>query len=130
MLDFLAILLIIFIVLILYIFKKRIFKKIFNINNFHFKKLIKNKTDHNKYAVEKNSFSYKHKDNTYSAFHKKSQRSKMFKLFRSNTKDKLKALQIAEELADNSTLSILRKGLKDTSPEVVEISAKLIRNFK
>ena len=128
MLNFFALLLIIFIVLILYIFKKSIFKKIININNFHSKKLIKNQN--NKYAFEKNSFSYKHKDNTYSAFHKKSQRSKMFKLFRSNTKDKLKALQIAEELADNSTLSILRKGLKDTSPEVVEISAKLIRNFK
>ena len=54
----------------------------------------------------------------------------MIKLFRSNTKDKLKALQIAEELADKSTLPILRKGLKDTSPEVVEISARLIRNFK
>ena len=130
MLNFFALLLIIFIVLILYIFKKSIFKKIININNFHLKKLIKNKNHHKKYAVKKNSFSYKHKDNTYSAFHKKSQRSKMFKLFRSNTKDKLKALQIAEELADNSTLSILRKGLKDTSPEVVEISANLIRNFK
>ena len=124
MLNFFAILLIFFIVLILYIFKK-----IININNFHLKKLIKNKNHHKKYAVKKNSFSYKHKDNTYSAFHKKSQRSRMFKLFRGNTKDKLKALQIAEELADNSTLSILRKGLKDTSPEVVEISAKLIRNF-
>jgi len=130
MLNFFALLLIIFIVLILYIFKKSIFKKIININKFHSKKLIKNKNQSNKYTVEKRSFSYKHKDNTYSAFHKKSQRSKMFKLFRSNTKDKLKALQIAEELADNSTLSILRKGLKDTSPEVVEISAKLIRNFK
>ena len=130
MLNFFALLLIIFIVSILYIFKKSIFKKIININNFHFKKLIKNKNHHNKYAIEKNSFSYKHKDNTYSAFHKKSQRSKMFKLFRSNAKDKLKALKIAEELADKSTLSILRKGLKDTSPEVVEISAKLIRNFK
>ena len=130
MLNFFAVLLIIFIVLILYIFKKNIFKKIININNFHYKKLIKNKNQNNKYAFEKNSFSYKHKDNTYSAFHKKSQRSKMFKLFLSNTKDKLKALQIAEELADKSTLPILRKGLKDTSPEVVEISAKLIRNFK
>ena len=130
MLNFFAILLIIFIVLILYIFKKSIFKKIININKFHSKKLIKNKNQINKYTVEKRSFLYKHKDNTYSAFHKKSQRSKMFKLFRSNTKDKLKALQIAEELADNSTLSILRKGLKDTSPEVVEISANLIRNFK
>ena len=130
MLNFFAILLIIFIVSILYLLKKSIFKKIININNFRLKKLIKNNNHQKKYTAEKNSFSYKHKDNTYSAFHKKSQRSKMFKLFRSNTKDKLKALQIAEELADNSTLSILRKGLKDTSPEVVEISAKLIRNFK
>ena len=130
MLNFFALLLIIFIVSILYIFKKSIFKNIININNFHLKKLKRNKNYLNKYEVEKNSFSYKHKDNTYSAFHKKSQRSKMFKLFRSNTKDKLKALQIAEELADKSTLPILRKGLKDTSPEVVEISAKLIRNFK
>ena len=129
MLNFFAILLIIFIVSILYLFKKSIFKKIININNFRLKKLIKNNNHQKKYAAEKNSFSYKHKDNTYSAFHKKSQISKMFKLFRSNTKDKLKALQIAEELADKSTLPILRKGLKDTSPEVVEISAKLIRNF-
>ena len=130
MLNFFALLLIIFIVLILYIFKKSIFKNIININNFHLKKLKRNKNYLNKYEVEKNSFSYKHKDNTYSRFHKRSQRSNMFKLFRGNTKDKLKALQIAEELADNSTLSILRKGLKDTSPEVVEISANLIRNFK
>ena len=130
MLNFFAILIIIFIVLILYIFKKSILKKIININKFQSKKLLKNKNQSNKYTVKKRSFSYKHKDSTYSAFHKKSQRSKMFKLFRSNTKDKLKALQIAEELADKSTLPILRKGLKDTSPEVVEISAKLIRNFK
>ena len=129
MLNFFAILLIIFIVLIFYLFKKSFFKKIININDLHFKKLI-NKKHSNKFAVKKNSFSYKHQDNTNIAFHKISQRSKMFKLFRSNTKDKLKALQIAEELADKSTLSILRKGLKDTSPEVVEISAKLIRNFK
>ena len=130
MINFFAILLIIFIILILYLFKKNIFKKIITINNFPINKVIKDKNHHNKYAVGNNSFSYKHKDNTYSAFHKKSLRSKMFKLFQSNTKDKLKALQIAEELADKSTLPILRKGLKDTSPEVVEISAKLIRNFK
>ena len=130
MLNFFAIFLIIFIILIIYIFKKSIFKKIINLNNSRSKKPIKNKNRNNKYTIEKNSFSYKHKDNTYSAFHKKSQRSKMFMLFRSNTKDKLKALQIAEELADNSTLPILRKGLKDTSPEVVEISANLIGNFK
>ena len=54
----------------------------------------------------------------------------MFSLFQGNTEDKLKALKIAEELADKSTLSTLRKGLRDMSPEVVEISALLIRKFK
>ena len=54
----------------------------------------------------------------------------MFSLFKGNTKDKLKALKIAEKLADKSTLSISRKGLKIMSPEVVEISALLIRKFK
>tara|TARA_B100000886_G_C20053554_1_gene338764 strand:- start:71 stop:235 length:165 start_codon:yes stop_codon:yes gene_type:complete len=54
----------------------------------------------------------------------------MFSLFKGNTEDKLKALKIEEELADKSTLSILRKGLKDMSPEVVKISALLIRKFK
>jgi len=54
----------------------------------------------------------------------------MFSLIQSDKEDKLKALKIAEELADKSTLPILRKGLRDISPEVVEISALLIRKFK
>ena len=54
----------------------------------------------------------------------------MFTLFPDNTEDKLQALKIAEELADKSTLPILRKGFRDISPEVVEISAFLIRKFK
>ena len=54
----------------------------------------------------------------------------MFSLFQGNTEDKLKALKIAEGLADKSTLPILRKGLRDISPKVVEISAILIRKFK
>ena len=54
----------------------------------------------------------------------------MFSLFKGNTEDKIKALKIAEELADKSTLSILKLGLRDISPEVVEISALLIRKFK
>ena len=54
----------------------------------------------------------------------------MFSLFKDNTEDKLKALIISEELADKSTLSILLKGLRDMSPEVVKISALLIRKFK
>ena len=39
----------------------------------------------------------------------------MFSLFRGNTEEKLKVLKIAEELADKSTLSILRQGLRDMS---------------
>ncbi len=54
----------------------------------------------------------------------------MFILFQGNTEDKFKALKIAEKLADKSTLSILRQGLRDTSPEVVKLSALLIRKFK
>ena len=54
----------------------------------------------------------------------------MFSLFQGNTEDKIEALKIAEKLADRSKLSILRKGLRDMSPEVVEISALLIRKFK
>ena len=54
----------------------------------------------------------------------------MFSLFQGNTENKLKALKIAKELADKSTLPILRKGLRDISPEVVEISALLIIKFK
>ena len=54
----------------------------------------------------------------------------MFSLFQGNTEDKLKAFKIAEELTGKSTLPILRKGLRDISPEVIEISPFLIRKFK
>ena len=54
----------------------------------------------------------------------------MFSLFQGNTEIKLKGLIIAEELADKSKLPILRKGLRDIYPEVVRISALLIRKFK
>ena len=80
MINFFAILIIIFIGILLLVFKKRSFKKFINKSNL-------------------NSI-------------------------------KLKALKIAEELADKSTLPILRKGLRDVSPEVIEISALLIRKFK
>ena len=127
MLNFFAILLIIFIVFLLLIFKKRQFK-----NAINFKKLSSNKLiNNNKNNIsKKNSFSYKHEDTIYSEFDKKALRNTMFKLFQSHKEDKLKALKIAEKLADKSILPILRRGLKDTSPEIVERSAYLIRNFK
>ena len=107
-------------------FKKRGSKKFINKSNLYSIKLNKN----NKFASNKNSFFYTHEEKKYSVFYKNSQRNKMFSLFQGNTEDKLKALKIAEELADKSTLSILRKGLRDISPKVVKISALLIRKFK
>ena len=126
MINFFAILLIIFIGILLIVLKKRSFKKHINKRNVFSIKLNKN----NKFSSNKNSFLYNHEEQKYSVFYKSSQRNKMFSLFQGNTEKKLKALNIAEELADKSTLPILRKGLRDISPEVVEISASLIRKFK
>ena len=126
MLNFFTIVLIIFIGILLLVFKKRSFKKFIDKSNLNSIKLNKN----NKLSSNKNSFLYNHEEKKYSVFYKNSQRDKMFSLFQGNTENKLKALKIAEELADKSTLPILRKGLRDISPEVVEISALLIRKFK
>jgi len=126
MLNFFAIVLIIFIGILLLVLKKRSFKKLISNSNLYSIKLNKN----NKFASNKNSFLYNHEEKNYSVFYKNSQRNKMFSLFQGITEEKLKALKIAEELADQSTLPILRKGLRDISPEVVEISALLIRQFK
>ncbi len=126
MINFFAIVLIIFIGILLLVLKKRSLKKFINKRNLYSIKLNKN----NKFLSNKNSFFYNHEEKKYSVFYKNSQRNKMFNLFQGDTENKLKALKIAEELADKSTLPILRKGLRDISPEVVEISASLIRKFK
>ncbi len=129
MLNFFAIVLIIFIGILLLVFKKRSFKKLIKKDNLYRVKLNKNKNN-NKFASYKNSFLYDHEEKKYSVFYKNSQRNKMFSLFQGNTENKLKALKIAEELGDKSTLPLLRKGLRDISPDVVKISALLIGKFK
>ena len=130
MLNFFAILLIIFIGILLLVFKKRNFRKLVNKDKFHSVKLKKNRKNNNKFLSNKKSFLYKNEAKKYSLFYKNSQRNKMYSLFQGNTEDKLKALKIAEELFDKSTLSILRQGLRDMSPEVIKLSALLIRKFK
>ena len=130
MLNFFAIVLIIFIGILLLVLKKRSFRKLINKGKLHSDKLKKNRKNNNKFLSNKKSFLYNHEAKKYSLFYKKSQRNKMFSLFQGNTEDKLKALKIAEELSDKSTLSILRQGLRDMSPEVVKLSALLIRKFK
>ncbi|MBO6974560.1 MAG: annexin [Prochlorococcus marinus CUG1435] len=130
MLNFFAIVLIIFIGILLLVFKKRSFRKFIKKGKLHSDKLKKNRKNYNKFLSNKKSFLYSHEAKEYSLFYKKSQRNKMFSLFQGNTEDKLKALKIAEELSDKSTLTILRQGLRDTSPEVVKLSALLIIKFK
>ena len=130
MLNFFAIVLIIFIGILLVVLKKRSFRKLINKDKLHSVKLKKNRKKNNKFLSNKKSFLYNLEAKKYSLFYKNSQRNKMFSLFQGNTEDKLKALKIAEELFDKSTLSILRQGLRDMSPEVVKLSAFLIRKFK
>ena len=130
MLNFFAIVLIIFIGILLLVFKKKSFKNLINKGKLDSIKLKKHRKNNNQFVSNKKSVLYKHEEKKHSVFYKNSQRNKMFSLFQGNTEDKLKALKIAEELADKSTLSILRKGLRDMSPEVVKISALLIRKFK
>ena len=130
MLNFFAILIIIFIGILLLVSKKRSFRRFKNNGNLYSAKLKKNRKNNNKFLSNKNSYLYNHEEKKYSVFYKNTQRNKMFSLFQGNTEDKLKALKIAEELADKSTLPVLRKGLRDFSPEVIKISAFLIRKFK
>ena len=130
MINFFAIIIIIFIGILLLVFKKRSFIKLINNSNLYSFKLKKNRKNNNKFQSKKNNYLYNQEDKKYSVFYKNSQRNKMFILFQGNAEDKLKALKIAEELADKSILPILRRGLRDTSPEVIEISAFLIRKFK
>ena len=130
MLNFFAIVLIIFIGILLLVSKKRRFRNLINKGKLHSNKFKKNRKNNNKFQSNKKSFLYNHEVQKYSLFYKNSQRNKMFSLFQGNTEDKLKALKIAEELSDKSTLSILRQGLRDMSPEVVKLSALLIRKFK
>ena len=81
-------------------------------------------------SLSKKYYHYKNSSNKYSEFYKRTLREKMLKLSKGVTADKLQALKIAEELADKSTLPILRKGLKDMNLQIVERSADLIRKFK
>ena len=130
MLNFFAIILIIFIVFFLLIFKRNKFKNAVNIKNISSKKFLNKQENNNRYKSKKNIISYQREEYIYSELDKKSLRNRMFKLFQSNEEGKFKALKIAEELGDKSTLPILRRGLKDPSLEIVERSAKLIRKFK
>ena len=129
MLNFLALVLIILILSFIGIFKRKYISNAFNKKKSHLIQEIYNKNHKIDYSLKKNNH-YQNSSNKYSEFYKRTLREKMLKLSKGFTADKLQALKIAEELADKSTLPILRKGLKDMNLQIVERSADLIKKFK
>ena len=131
MINIFSVILIVLIILFLVFFKR------INIINLLNNIIIKSFTKRSAKS-KKNNISLLNKDNIYSLYNshsyskleKKNLRKDMIKLFKGSKRDKLKALDIAEELSDKTTLHILRIGLKDMDPDVVKRSAILIRNFK
>ena len=81
MINFFTIVLIIFIGILLLVFKKGSFRKLINKGKLHSDKLKKNRKNNNKFISYKKSFLYNHEIKKYSLFYKNSQRDKMFKSF-------------------------------------------------
>ena len=129
MLNFLAIVLIIFILFFIVIFKRKYISNAFNKKKSYPLKEMDNENNQITSSSKKYNH-YQNSSNKYSEFYKRTLREKMLKLSKGFTADKLQALKIAEELADKSTLPILRKGLKDMNLQIVERSADLIKKFK
>ena len=129
MLNFISIILIIFIVFFIAILKRKYIFNAFNKKKFYPLKGMDNENNIITSSSKKYN-NYQNSSNKYSEFYKRKLRKKMNNLFNSSAEDKLKALNLAEELADKTTLPILRRGLKDMDPEIVERSADLIRKFK
>ena len=129
MLNFLAIVLIILILFFIVIFKRNYILNVLNKKKLYPMKEMYKENNIMTSSVKKYNH-YQNNSNRYSEFYKRKLREKMNNLFNGSAEDKLKALNLAEELADKSTLPILRRGLKDMNPEIVELSASLIRKFK
>ena len=129
MLNFFTLFFIIVIVIFLVIYKRTYIFNSINKKKIYPIKEINNENNTITSAVKDNDH-YQNNSHKYSEFSKRTLRGEMLKLSKGSTADKLKALNIAEELADKSTLPILRKGLKDMNLRVVERSAHLIRKFK
>ena len=128
MLNFFSIVLIILIIFFIVIFKRKYIFNALNKKRLYPIKEMSNE-DNIMTSSEKNNH-YQNSANKYSEFYKRKLREKMNSLFKGSAEDKLIALNLAEELADKSTLPILRKGLKEMNLQIVEPSADLIRKFK
>ena len=125
-----SIILILGILIVLLRFKGRLLIKFFNKKKLKVHNNIKETeakispiTLKNKFLITQDIKLYSHNERLFL-------KRKMEELFKGSKEDKLKALRIAKDLSDKSTLHILRMGLKDMDSDIVEISAGLINNFK
>tara|TARA_B100000989_G_scaffold11962_1_gene8194 strand:- start:158 stop:547 length:390 start_codon:yes stop_codon:yes gene_type:complete len=128
MLNFFTVVLIILIIFFIVIFKRKYIFNAFNKKKLYPMKDILNENNIIISSAKKNNH-YLNSSNKYSEFYKRKLRAKMNNLYKGSVEDKLKALNYAEELADKSTLPIIKRGLKDMDPEIVKLSASLIRRF-
>jgi len=131
MFSLLSLILISVILIFLIIFKRRLINKFINKN----KMRLHNKSDEKSQtriysSTLKNNFPITKDIKVYSNNERIFLKRKMKELFKGSKEDKIKALKIAKQLSDKSTLQILRMGLRDTDSEIVEIAASLIENFK
>ena len=130
MFKLLSIILILGILIILLRFKGRLLIKFFNKKKLKVHNNIKETKAKISPITLKNKFLITQDIKLYSQNERLFLKRKMEELFKGSKEDKLKALRIAKDLSDKSTLHILRMGLKDMDSDIVEISADLIDKFK
>ena len=131
MFSLLSLILISVILIFLIIFKRRLINKFINKNKMRLHNKSNEKSQTRIYSSTlKNNFPITKDIKVYSNNERIFLKRKMKELFKGSKEDKIKALKIAKQLSDKSTLKILRMGLRDTDFEIVEIAASLIENFK
>ena len=130
MFNLLSIILILTILIFLLIFKRSVIIRVFNKKMIGLHNNVEETQANNSLSTLKKRFPITKDIKVYSQNERIFLKRKMEALFKGSKEDKLKALKIAKDLSDTSTLHILRMGLKDMDSDIVQISADLIDNFK
>ena len=130
MFRLLSIILILSILIFLLIFKRGLIIKFLNTKKLEINNNVQEAQAKISSSPLKKNFHFTNNIKVYSHSERIFLKRKMESLFKGSKEDKLKALKIAKELSDKSTLPILRMGLKDMDTDIVEISADLIDKFK
>ena len=130
MLRLLSIILILSILIFLLIFKRSLIIQFFNKRKVELYNNVQETQAKISSSPLKKKFLFTNDIKVYSHSERIFLKRKMESLFKGSKEDKLKALKIAKDLTDKSTLPILRMGLKDMDSDIVEISADLIDRFK